>query len=260
MQSRTDIGFGKKVRAVWLDSALEHAAAGHAFEEVKAELAGEIAANNPGPEAIRKVQAALKRVWFAPPDYCRALRDDALQLFRHNHSASSRLLLNWGMTVAAYPFVGSVAETLGRLLKLQKEARNTDIERRICEQHGDRGFVRRIAKYDVSSFLDWGVIAETAKKGVYVAGKQIRPSSNEVTGWLAEALLISRGKTQMPLSEFSRQPLLFPVNMESVSAAALRHNCRLRVARHSLNEDVVFLESPSAATSDRPPSRQPALL
>ena len=138
MQSKTDIGFGKKVRAAWLDSALAYAAAGQSFDEVKADLAKEIAANTPGPEAIRKVQAALKRVWFTPPDYCQALRDDALRLYRKHDSPATRLLLHWGMCIAAYPFFGSVAETMGRLMKLQKETRLADVERRIREQHGDR--------------------------------------------------------------------------------------------------------------------------
>lgn len=57
------------------------------------------------------------------------------------------------MCIAAYPFVGSVAKTMGRSMKLQKKTRLADVERRIREQHGDRDFVGRITKYDVGSFL-----------------------------------------------------------------------------------------------------------
>src|ERR1035437_3398571 len=167
MQSRNDIGFGKKIRACWLESALEQAARGMTFDQAKEALAKEISTDNTGAEAIRKILTGLKRVWFTPPDYCRALRDAALDLFRHDNSPATRLLLSWGMAVAAYPFVGDVAETLGRLLKLQGEARRADIERRVREQHGDRAFVSRIGRYNVSSFLDWGVIAEAKRKGIY---------------------------------------------------------------------------------------------
>ncbi len=198
MQSKTDIGFGKKVRVVWLDSALVHVAAGQSFDEVKADLAKEIAANNPGPEAIRKVQAALKRVWFTPPDYCQALRDDALRLYRKHNAPATRLLLHWGMCITAYPFIGTVAETLGRLLKLQNEAHIGDVERRIREQYGERAFVKRITQYDISSFLDWGVVAETKQRGVYKSTKLIRPHNGEQLAWLAEAVMISRDRTQIP--------------------------------------------------------------
>jgi hypothetical protein len=249
MQSKTDIGFGKKIRAAWLDSALDHAAAGQPFDEVRNALGKEIAANNPGPEAIRKIQAALKRVWFTPPDYCLPLRNHALHLFHKNASPNTRLLLHWGMCIAAYPFIGSVAETLGRLLKLQKEARLADVERRIREQHGDRDFVSRITKYDVSSFLDWGVVAETKKRGVYQLTKPIRPHSCELA-WLVEAVLISRDKTQIPFSELCNHPALFPIALDTLNTSVLQSNPRLRIERQSLNQEYVFLvTAPSVSSS-----------
>lgn len=242
MQLKTDIGFGKKIRAVWLDSALDHAAAGQTFDQIKESLAKEIAANNPGPEAIRKIQTSIKRVWFTPPDYCLALRNDALSLIHRNASPATRLLLHWGMSIAAYPFIGSVAEALGRLMKLQKDARLADVERRIREQHGDRDFVGRITKYDVSSFLDWGVLAETKQRGVYQLTKPTRPHSNEQLAWLAEALMISRDKNQMRFSELCNHPALFPFTLDKLNTAVLQNNPRLRVERQSLNQEFIFLE------------------
>jgi hypothetical protein len=243
MQSKTDIGFGKKVRAVWLDSSLAYAAAGQPFDEVKAHLAKEIAANNPGPEAIRKVQAALKRVWFTPPDYCQALRDDALRLYRKHDDPATRLLLHWGMCMTAYPFIGTVAETMGRLLKLQNEAHIGDVERRIAEQRGDRAFVKRITLYDISSFLDWGVVAETKHRGVYKSAKLIRPHNAEHLAWLAEAVMISRDRTQIPFSELCNHHALFPIALDTLTAATLHNNPRLRVERQGLNREFVFLTS-----------------
>jgi len=255
MQSKTDIGFGKKIRAAWLDSALDHAAASQPFDEVRSALAKEIAANNPGPEAIRKIQAALKRVWFAPPDYCLPLRNDAIRLFHKNSSPSTRLLLHWGMCMSAYPFIGSVAETLGRLLKLQKEARLADVERRIREQHGDRDFVSRITKYDVSSFLDWGVVAETKNRGVYQLTKSIRPHSGEQLAWLVEAVLISRDKTQIRFSELCNHPSLFPIALDTLNTSVLQSNPRLRIERQSLNQEYVFLVTAPSASSSKSPTQ-----
>lgn len=242
MQLKTDIGFGKKIRADWLDSALDHVAAGQTFEEVKSALAKEIAAHNPGPEAIRKIQTALKRVWFEPPDYCLPLRDDALRLFQKNATPDTRLILHWGMSIAAYPFVGSVAEALGRLLKLQKEARLADVERRIREQLGDRDFVGRITRYDVSSFVDWGVVAETKQRGVYQTAKPIRPHNDEQLAWLAEAVLISRDKAQIAFSELCSHPALFPIALDTLNISQLQDRPRLRVERQSLNQEFVFLK------------------
>ncbi len=243
MQSKTDIGFGKKIRVAWLDSALDHAGSGKSFDQVRDALAKEISANNSGPEAIRKIQTALKRVWFAPPDYCLPLRNDALRLFRKNDSPATRLLLHWGMSIAAYPFIGSVAESLGRLLKLQKEARIADVERRIREQHGDRAFVKRITHYNISSFLDWGVVAETKQRGVYHSTKLTRPHSGEQLAWLAEGLLISRDKTQIAFSELCNHPALFPIALAGLNASVLQGHPRLRCERQSLNQEFVFLDA-----------------
>jgi hypothetical protein len=134
-----------------------------------------------------------------------------------------------------------VGEALGRLLKLQHEAHRDDLQRRLREQHGDRDFVSRITRYDVSSFLDWGVIAETKKNGIYILGQQVRPRNHEQSAWLAEAVLVSRGKTQMALSELSNHPVFFPIKLDEFNAGVLQHSSRLRIERQNLSQEFVFL-------------------
>jgi hypothetical protein len=147
------------------------------------------------------------------------------------------------MAVAAYPFVGSVAEALGRLLRLQKEAHRIDVQRRLREQHGDRDFVDRITRYNISSFLDWGVIEEGEKSGVYHTSNQRRSNSPHHLAWLAEAVLISRGEAQMAFSQICHHPILFSISVEVITASILRTSPRLKVARQGLNDDFVSLET-----------------
>ena len=250
MPSKIEIAFRRKVRAVWLDQGMALAAGNLPWQDAKPALAGAIAEENPGAETIRKVLEHVRRIWFEPPTGCERLHADALELYRSRNSAEVRFLLNWGMTVAAYPFVGSVAEALGRLLKLQQQAHRADIQRRLREQHGDRDFVSRITRYDVSSFLDWGVILEArARSAIYTAGTTISLKNPGQIAWLAEAVLISRRENQMALSHLTNHPVLFPITLQNVSAAALRTNPRIHIGRQSLNEEVVSLHSgPSAAT------------
>jgi hypothetical protein len=242
MRKKVEIVFRRKVRACWLAHGLELAAAGASWPSAKAELEKEIAAENSGKVTISKVLEHVRRIWYEPPDDSVALWENALQLIQLSKSAQTPFILNWGMTIAAYPFVGSVGETVGRLLRLQKEVHREDVQRRLREQYGDRDFVSRITRYTISSFLDWEIITETAKKGVYVAGQQTRPAGAELMAWLAEAVLISRDKTQMPISELSNHPALFPFALDSLNAAMLQRNPRLRVARQSLNQEFVFLD------------------
>ena len=243
MRTKIEIAFRRKVRAVWLDNGMALAAQNLTWHDAKPALAEAVAAENPGAETIRKVLEHVRRIWFEPAENCLGLRTAALTLYRASDSPATRILLNWGMAIATYPFVGSVGEALGRLLKLQHEAHRADLQRRLREQHGDREFVSRITRYDVSSFLDWGVIAETKKAGVYLPGKQVQPRNAEQMAWLAEAVLISRGENQMAFPQLCHHPMLFPVSVETFNASILRTNPRLKVARQGLNEDFVFLET-----------------
>lgn len=245
MRTKVEIVFRRKVRAVWLDQGMALAAQNLPWHDAKPALADAVAAENPGAETIRKVLEHVRRIWFDPPANCAALLSAALASFRASDSPTTRILLNWGMAIAAYPFVGSVGEALGRLLKLQHEAHRADIQRRLREQHGDRDFVSRITRYDVSSFLDWGVIAEAKTGGIYLPGRQVQPRNAEQLAWLAEAVIISRGENQMPFPQLSHHPILFPVRLDTFNASVLRANPRLRVERQSLNQEFVFLDAPT---------------
>src|SRR5438105_596044 len=134
MRAKTEIVFRRKVRAIWLDQGLALAAQDVPWEEAKNVLTGQVAAENPGVETIRKVLEHVRRIWFDPPADSASLRSAALDFFRMANTPANRLLLNWGMAIAAYPFVGSVAETIGRLLRLQRQASTADIQRRLREQ------------------------------------------------------------------------------------------------------------------------------
>ncbi len=241
--SKSDIGFGKKVRAIWLDHALKLVADGVSFDDAKVGLSESIARDNPGPEAIRKVLAALNRVWFNPPEYCRATRDAALEIHRRDGLIQNSIVLHWGMTAAAYPFIGAVAEAIGRLLRLQAVASIRDVKRRIGEKFGAREFVERIVRMDVSSFLDWGVLAMAKQKGDYVAAKPIHVPDADHAAWLIEALLHTRSEGGLSLSQVRQHPLLFPFMLEGVASglAISKSNPRLQTMRHGHTEELVML-------------------
>ena len=209
VRKKVEIAFRRKVRSVWLDQGLALAAEEEPWDKAKPYLAAAIAVDNPGGETIRKVLEHVRRIWFEPPADSLGLRSAGLNFYRSADSPASRLLLNWGMAIAAYPFVGSVAEALGRLLRLQHQANRADVQRRLREQYGDRDFVSRITRYNVSSFLDWGVIAEGETGGVYVPGMPIRPMCSDQLAWLAEAVLIACGRAQLPFSKLCRHPVCF---------------------------------------------------
>jgi hypothetical protein len=190
--SSPEIVFRRKVRMLWLEQALALAASGADWESARAALEPEVAAENAGKETIRKVLEHIKRIWFEPPPEAAALLQDALMLSRRPEISAK--LLCWGMAIAAYPFVGSVAENLGRLIRLQGKAPREDVQRRMREQYGDREYVNRITRFTISSFRDWGVVGKEGRLGDYSPGQVMRPNSVEMMIWLIEALMVSRSR------------------------------------------------------------------
>jgi hypothetical protein len=252
VRKKVDIGFNRRVRAVWLNETLRLAAAGVAAEEIETALKQKIAADNKGKETIRKVFVYLNRIWLQPPRYCIALRDDALKMFRQRPDGDSAFLLNWGMCMAAYPFIAHIAEATGRLLRLQGEAQAAQINMRIRERFGDRHFVYRSVRYNLSTFFEAGALKEGTRPGIYVRGSVMKPSEDTELAWLIEALLHAQDETNLPLQQIVAHGALFPFDLAGLSIATLKCNPRLEIFRHGLTEILVGLKADSSAAVGQP--------
>ena len=243
-----DIGFNRRVKAIWLKETLRLAAAGVSPDEIEEMLKGRIAEDNKGEETIRKVFVYLNRVWLRPPAYCVALRDDGLEMFRQHPDEESSFLLNWGMSMSAYPFIAYVAETAGRLLRLQGEVQANQINVRIRERFGDRHFVYRSVRYNLSTFLEAGALQEGSQNGIYKRGRAMKPRDARELSWLVEALLHAQDERHLPLQQIAVHGALFPFDLTNLSMATLKANPRLDIFRHGLNENLVGLKAVTSTT------------
>jgi len=241
IRKKVDIGFNRKVRASWLTETLRLTAAGVAVDEIETSLKEQIALENQGKETVRKVFIYLNRVWIQPPDYCTALRNEALEMFRHRPDTDSAFLLNWGMCMAAYPFIAHVAEATGRLLRLQGEAPASQVNVRIRERFGDRHFVYRSVRYNLSTFLESGVLQEGKKPGIYLCGQVMKPRDAKEIAWLVEALLHSQDEANLTLPLIAVHGAVFPFDLTNLNLTALRGNPRLDLFRHGLSENLIGL-------------------
>lgn len=243
-RKKFDIGFNRRVRAVWLTETLRLAAAGVAHDEIETTLRDQIAVDNQGKETIRKVFVYLNRVWLNPPLYCKPLRDHALELFRKRPDADSAFILNWGMCIAAYPFIGCVAEATGRLLRLQGTAQAGQVNVRLRERFGDRHFVYRSVRYNLSTFLEIGALKEGSPQGVYTRGRVLKPRNDQETSWLVEALLHTQEDPSLPLTQIIAHGALFPFDMTELTLSALNANSRIEVFRHGMTEALIGIATP----------------
>jgi hypothetical protein len=145
------------------------------------------------------------------------------------------------MTMAVYPFFSAVAEIVGRLVRLQGTCAAAHVQRRVREQLGERETVARAARRILRCFVDWGVMQETQKKGVYQAAP-VRPVlDKQLAAWLAEATLIASGSDTGALKTLMQTPALFPFSLAPLYVTDLEYHNRLELFRQSLDEDMLAL-------------------
>lgn len=241
------IGFDRKIRVDWLDATARLAAEGLSAANVREQLDdlldGQVAGK--GPHSARgKTKTVLLRIWVTVPQAAVPLRDEALDLVGRGGTPDLRPL-HWGMCLATYPFFRDVASITGRLLALQGTIALSMINTRIAQRHGARSTVFRASQRVIRSMVDWGVLDEARRRGVFRAAPSVEvpgavSSRSLVTGWLIEAALLASGRQSMRLGSLVRHPMLFPFRTPSTGHDTISHT-RLDLFREGGGEDVVGL-------------------
>lgn len=240
------IGFSQRVRLEWLERTANLVMAGNgkaavndALQELlkdKVSVGGQAERGNRG-----KTITILVKTWLTVPNELEALRDEGLELLKRV-PRSDHLAIHWGMVAAVYPFWSEVATQVGRLLKLQASAAAAHIQRRVLEQYGERETVSRAARRVLRSYLDWGVLQETGKKGIYAVGTTSSVDDPRRIAWLAEAALHARVAGSAPLRDLLDSPSFFPFRIKRIHAESIKAaSSRLDILRHGLDDDLVML-------------------
>lgn len=243
----TQIGFSQRVRLEWFEQASRLVASGNAPAEIEAALQGILSDKlSVGGTAERgnreKAITILLKVWVRPPRDVVPLRDDGLKLLQDLPNAQ-HITVHWGLSMAAYPFWAEVAETTGRLLRLQGTAAASQVQRRVKESYGERETVARAARRVLRSFHDWGVLAETGSKGVYEATTPIPISEPGTIAWMMEAFLRSKPEGRAPPKAIVESPALFPFKAQLAGNSVAHYSPRLDIVRHGLDEEIVMLKA-----------------
>lgn len=168
MNRRDRIGFTQRIHLDWLDHTANLVLAGNPREEIvvalRERLKEKLSVGNQPVRANRdKATSILTKIWVTVPKELQSLRDEGPDHLRA-WSPSDRLLVHWCMCMcmAVYPFFGTVANAVGRLLRLQRTAGAAQVQRRL----GERETVARAARRILRAYIDWGVLEQTGQKGL----------------------------------------------------------------------------------------------
>lgn len=188
-----------------------------------------------------KVITILLKTWLTVPRGLEALRDEGLNILKEI-SRKEHIAVHWGMALAAYPFWGAVAAHTGRLLRLQGAAAANHVQRRVREQYGERETASRAARRVLRSYIDWGVLSETQRKGVYVQGNQTFLQEPKIIAWLLEATLHTHANGSAAIKDLLESPCIFPFRLAHTSAEqVVSLSPRLDILRHGLDQALVML-------------------
>src|SRR5947209_3563901 len=240
-----EVGFRLRIQLIWLDRTAQLYIAGLTKGEIEESLHALLQDRlSIGSDAKRGNRALtisiLLKVWVVVPGGLEALRDDGLELLKRLPS-KEHLVVHWGMVMATYPFFQALAETVGRLLRLQGIVAASQVQRRMREQFGERSTVERATRRILRCLIDWRVLKETEEKGIYQATPTLFVNDTKLAQWLIEASLIASGSASSTLRAITQNPALFPFTTESINIRGLDSHSRLELLRQGLDEDVIML-------------------
>jgi len=245
-ERHAQVGISQRIRLEWLEQTANLVLAGNdkysIYNALQDLLQNIVSVGGDADRGNReKIITILMKVWLNVPRALEAFRNDGLDLCR-SLALKNRLATHWGMTMAVYPFWGSVASQVGRLLKLQGAITGAQIQRRLREQYGERETVFRAARRVIRSFADWGVLRKTNAKGVYEQGHVIKVGEPQLVTWLIEAQLYSYPERKANLRLLLESPSLFPINISAVSIGRIGEcSARLEVTKVDMDDSLVIL-------------------
>src|SRR5579863_209310 len=237
------VGFSQRIKLSWLEHTARLLLAGAPVEQIGLSLQDLLknclSIGGTSRRGTReKAITILTKIWVSVRSDLVPLRNDGLALLARL-PAKRHVAIHWGMTMATYPFWYMVAESTGRLLRLQGNASAAQIQRRVREQLGERETVARATRRIIRCFVDWAVIQEGTTKGVYIPAEPIVLEDSDVVAWLIDSSLIASGASTAPLKTLSQSPALFPFRISPHDSLESLIQRRLEVHRHSLDEPVV---------------------
>ena len=254
MKRRDQIGFSQRIRLDWLEYTANLVLAGNPRDEIVEALGERLkeklsVGNQPERGNRDKAITILTKVWVTVPSELQSLRDEGLHHLR-SRGPSDRVLVHWCMCMAVYPFFGTVADAVGRLLRLQGTAGAAQVQRRLRERFGERETVARAARRILRAYIDWGVLIETDEKGLYRGNAKRAVDDALLTVWAIKAMLFAGSDNTRSSPALLHGPHLFPFDVALPSTRELEACAALEISRHGFDQEVLLSLSQSASVPD----------
>ena len=244
MKRGGQIGFSQRIHLDWLEYTANLVLAGNPREEIVAALGERLkeklsVGNQPERGNRDKAITILTKVWVTVPRELQSLRDEGLGHLRRR-GPSDRMLVHWCMCMAIYPFFGTVADAVGRLLRLQETAGAAQVQRRLRERFGERETVARATRRIMRAYIDWRVLVEADGKGLYRDTTKRVIDDAPLAVWAIKAMLFGSSDNPRSASALLRGPHLFPFDVTLPSMIELEACEALEISRYGFDQEVLL--------------------
>jgi hypothetical protein len=234
---KSTVGISHRLKRAWLDDLLDRLVQTQDEKELRAFVDQRLRDELPGKDARAKAAGILLRIWCRVDVKHLALRDRAVALLP-GISGQERIWLHWGMAALAYPFFRDLAEVIGRILTLQDDITNAQVQSRLKTAWGDRETSKEAAGKLITSMVDWEVLRATKTKGQFLLARKMTTSVTELQMWLLEAMLSASASDEIEAQQLLRLPELFPFAL-TVGVGNLRKHEGFNIHRQGLDMDMV---------------------
>lgn len=227
------IGFDRMIKLNWIEYYAQLSRQEEDTGKLREQMHEALFEECPRMASRKKNITILQRIWTRVEAEHRLLRRDALNIL-DNVAMPERLALHWGMSLLAYPFFREIAACCGRFLKLQQNFSRQQIKEQITATWGARPTLERALPRVLESMVDWGVLSQAERKGLYQAQQKIQVTDKQLRVWLFCVCLEIEGGC-LPLERVASLPYLFPFafiislseiqQTNSFSVTRERNNC-----------------------------------
>lgn len=245
------LGIKHLIRLEWMEKVVELLQGDMTGPEIRQDLDDYLSSRKQsggvgirGPIQYSMAVPILMRSWVKPAVELIPFVNAAKKLVRKPIlNKSERTAIHWAVLSAAYPFWFNVAVQVGRLLNLQDHITRQQIMRRLKEHYGDRQTVIRNARYVIRSFVAWGILKDTEKKGRYTSGDKITINSHQVAALLLECGLHTMAEGKATLGVLYNNPGFFIFDIPVTAGKQVcQLNPRIEVLRFGLDDELLKLK------------------
>jgi hypothetical protein len=163
-------------------------------------------------EAANKTKKILTHVWVVPPPPARTMIRWAIE---HQGSFPDRRALHYGALLATFPFVGSIAASVGRQLHIEGSVDPRAVKGFARATFGEREFIDAGAMKTLATARHLGLL-QGPRGGPYVVGAQPTAPPG-FSPWLLHALILTRQVESVGVDELARAHELATVKLEPTS-------------------------------------------